>query len=186
MKKTKKANAQSKKRTKTTRAVGAKTTSAKIASAPAVERTTSMASTKTTVVPRTPFGWMVMIFGVLFIAHSLVLYLASMFFPEAVVLGTNLISPLMALLYSMFVFTLIVVGAMPIIEAYESSQKSSLGTVGWMAVYFVLNFVGLWIVARFAEMLGLGIASWRVIAMLALVLDFVQGFVVTSMMKQMK
>lgn len=152
--------------------------------APAAERTTTAVTAARPITSQTPFGMMLAIFGVLFVVHSIVIYVANMFFPGAVALGTNLIPPMIALLYSMFVFTLIVLGAMPLIEAYESSQESSIGTMGWMMIYFVLNFIGLWIVARFAEMLGLGIASWQVVATLALVLDVVQGVALTSMMKQ--
>lgn len=45
----------------------------------------------------------------------------------------------------------------------------------WMASYFVLNFVGVWVVARFANQLGFGISSWVVALVLAVVLDVVQG-----------
>jgi hypothetical protein len=179
MKKIKKAKAQSKAKAK-------KVTSTKpVAVKPVVTASVSQQSTKT-VATTTPANWMFIIFGALFVTHAVVIYVASLMFPEAVVLGTNTISPMMALLYSVFVFTLIVVAAMPVIESYQAAQRKVLSNTQWMVIYFILNFVGLWLVARFAEQLGLGLASKYVVLALALGLDIVQGLVVTSLMKKMK
>jgi hypothetical protein len=43
--------------------------------------------------------------------------------------------------------------------------------------------LGIWLVARFAEQLGLGISSWVVAAILALVFDVVQGLLVTKVIR---
>lgn len=179
MKKTKKAKAQSKANTR-------KVTSTKpVAVKPVVTRSVSQQSTKA-VATTTSFNLMAVIFGALFVTHAVVIYVASLMFPEAVVLGTNTISPMMAVLYSVFVFTLIVVAAMPVIDAYQTAQRKVLSNMQWMVIYFVLNFVGLWLVARFAEQLGLGLASKYVVLALALGLDIVQGLIVTTLMKKMK
>jgi hypothetical protein len=179
MKKTKKAKAQPKAKAK-------KITTAKSAAVKPVETTTVSQQTTKAVATTTPFNWMFIIFGALFVTHAAFIYVASVIFPEAVVLGTNTISPLMALLYSVFVFTLIVVAAMPVIEAYQTAQRKMLSNTQWMAIYFVLNFVGLWLVARFAEQLGLGLASKYIVLALALGLDVLQGLVITTLMKKMK
>jgi hypothetical protein len=114
------------------------------------------------------------------IAHALIVYVGSMLFPSSIVLGTNLLSMPMAILYSMVVFTLITVLATPVIENVSAQMNIKLSNMHWMAAYFVVNMVGLWIVARYAELLGLGLSSWMVAAALAVVMDFVQGLLVKS------
>jgi hypothetical protein len=114
------------------------------------------------------------------IAHSVIFYLANRFFPEAVVLGTHLFSTWQAVLYSSLVFTLITVGSIPVVEMLAAAIKRTLTGMDWMVLYFVINTVGIWIVARFAEQLGLGISSWVVAVVLALVIDAVQGIIVTK------
>lgn len=117
------------------------------------------------------------------IGHSLVIYLANRFFPEAVVLGTHQISAWQAIFYSMMVFTLITVGTIPLIEYVAAMQKRMLKAMDWMIGFFFINAVGIWIVARFAEQLGLGISSWLVAVVLALVLDVMQGVLVSKVIR---
>jgi hypothetical protein len=120
-----------------------------------------------------------------FIGHSAVIYLANSIFPEAVVLGTHFFSPLQSLAYSMVVFTLITVGATPIIEHLAASSKKVLKAMDWIVLYFVINAVALWVVARFAEQLGFGVSSWMVVVALAAVMDLVQGFLVMKVTSPM-
>ncbi len=112
------------------------------------------------------------------IAHSVVVFLGSVIFPSQLVLGTHLISPLLGLVQSMLVFTLLAVVATPVIEVLSAWTKVKLSDFHWIAGYFVINFFGLWGVARFAEILGMGVASWVVVVVLAVVFDLVQGIVV--------
>lgn len=113
-----------------------------------------------------------------FIANAIVFYLANRLFPTQLVLGTHLLTPFAALMYANFVFTLLLVGATPVIEAVAEQTQTKLKDMHWMGLYFVINTAALWFVARFAEQLGLGIASWLVAVLVAIVLDFVQGMVV--------
>lgn len=119
-------------------------------------------------------------FVVWLIAHSLVFYLANRFYPQAVVLGTNELSALQGLAYSMVVFTLITVGSIPVVEMIAGMQNRVLKAMDWMVIYFVINTAAIWIVARFAEQLGMGISSWIVAVVLGLVIDAVQGLLVTK------
>lgn len=119
-------------------------------------------------------------FVVWFIAHLAIFFLANRFFPQAVVLGTNIFSPIEALLYSMVVLTLITVGFIPVVEMIASSAKRSMSAMDWMVTYFVINTVAIWLVARFAEQLGMGISSWVVAVVLALVVDAAQGLLITK------
>jgi len=118
------------------------------------------------------------IFVAFLIGHSLVIYLANRFFPMTVVLGNHVLSPTMAVLSSMVVFTLIAVGAIPVIEHLAESQRRRLSSFDWMTMFTFINAGGLWLVTRFAEQLGLGVSSWLAVVILALVMDVVQGLLV--------
>jgi len=129
------------------------------------------------------FMQLVRLFGIWFFAQSVVLAAATYFFSASVVLGTNTISPFSALLYSMFVQTLIAIGAVPLLELLQDFQQKNLGTTSWMLFYFGVNTIGIWLISRFAEQLGLGLSSWIVAAVLGLVFSLVQGFFAIRMGK---
>lgn len=129
----------------------------------------------TKVSPEMSFVQLIMLYVVFFIVNSVVILVANTLFPNLVVLGTHLYSPLQALLQSMAVFSLITVAASPLVEMMASSMKWKLSFEHWIVIYAVINALGLWITARFAEMLGLGIASVTTVIVLALVLDVAQG-----------
>lgn len=113
---------------------------------------------------------------VLFIVNSIVVYLANRWYPQAVVLGTGHITRGWAIVHSMGTLALIVTFAIPFVRWYEDMKGKMLTGKQWMIKYFILNFVGVWLIARFADNLGLGVASWRVVAVMAFVLDMAQGF----------
>ncbi|MBP9670595.1 hypothetical protein KBD75_04310, partial [Candidatus Woesebacteria bacterium] len=56
----------------------------------------------------------------------------------------------------------------------------------WMALYFVVNFLVIWEITRFADNLGLGVSSWGVVLLLAAVFDMAQGVVMMSIGKLIK
>jgi hypothetical protein len=127
--------------------------------------------------------WMVVAFTICGMA---VTYIASMLFPMAVVLGNAVVSPFMALFYSMLITTLIGVGVMPLVEMVSSSLKIKMSMPHYIVLYAIVNAAALWIVSRFAEQVGLGLSSAVVIVVLAVVLDLVQGFAVTMIMPKRK
>lgn len=114
-------------------------------------------------------------FFVLLLVNILVVYLANTWFPQYVVLGTQSISLWWALIHSMSVLALINTFAIPFIRAIENKKGRMLTSKEWMVKYFIINFVGVWVVARFSDQFGFGISSWMVAVVLAVVLDLVQG-----------
>ena len=132
------------------------------------------------------FGFMVKSFIAMFLVNVGVVFVANRFFPTFVVLGTHRLSPLMSLLTSMAVLSLIVTGAMPVIEWVKKEHKLKLKDKDWMIIYWLVNIVGLWVVSRFAETLGLGISSWVVAVVLAFFLDMAQGVVMMKLVTKMK
>ena len=114
-------------------------------------------------------------FLVSLLVSGLVVYLASIYFPTKVVLGTMSITPMWAIIHSIGSLALIITFALPFIREYENYSKKMFKDKDWFFVYFFINFVGIWIVTRFAEQLGFGVSSIWVVALLAAVLDVVQG-----------
>jgi hypothetical protein len=121
------------------------------------------------------------IFLIMLVVNVLVVYATNMFFPYMVVLGNARYTAFSALLFSMFAFTLVLTLATPVIERVAAALSVKLGMMHWMGLYFVLNTVTLWSLARQAETFGLGIASWGVVVILAFVLNFLQGLAITKL-----
>jgi len=126
---------------------------------------------------------LVISYVLMFVTNFAVIYLGNMFFPKNIVLGTMSLTPIWSIALSMGVLTLIDTFAIPVVRVIENSRKRMFSNVDWMVAYFLINFVGVWLVARGAEQLGMGITSWVVALILALILDFVQGVVMMQLEK---
>lgn len=113
-----------------------------------------------------------------FVAHSVIIYFANQWYPSSVVLGTATITSMMAILYSMVVFTLLTVGAIPVIELVAAHMRWRLSNLHWFGLFWVIDAAALWFVARCAEQLGMGISSWVVAVVLGLLIDIAQGLLV--------
>jgi hypothetical protein len=108
--------------------------------------------------------------------HMVVIYFANKWYPESVVLGNHFFSPMTGLLYAMIPFTLLTVAAVPIVEHLTDTTKWKMTDWHWPVLYLVVNASGLWFLARFAEWLGMGLSSWMVVVVLAVIMDILQGF----------
>ncbi len=118
------------------------------------------------------------LFFVCFSVNILVLYFSNLLAPNFVVFGAQFVPATWALFLSMAVLSLINLLAVPIFEVIQEEKQKELSPKEWMIGYFIVNFTGLWLISRFAEQFGLGFSSWVVVALVALVLDFVQGFAI--------
>ncbi len=114
-------------------------------------------------------------FFVLFAVNSLVIFLANALFPQWIVLGTATFTQTWAIIHSMGLLALVDTFAIPFVREFETGWGEMLSSKGWMVVYFLVNFVGVWAITRFSEQFGLGVTSWMVVVGLALVFDFLQG-----------
>lgn len=112
---------------------------------------------------------------VLALVTGLVIALAHAIFPDSVVLGTMSISYTWAVLLATGAITLFNTLAIPFFHLYELKRGTMLSSTEWMVGYFVLNFIAVYGVTRFAEQFGLGVSSWLVVVLLAAVLDVLQG-----------
>jgi len=112
---------------------------------------------------------------VLFLVNSVVIYLANAFFPQFVALGTATTTKAWAIIQSMGILTLANLLVIPFVREFERRKNRMFSSKEWMILYFLINSVSLWIIARFALYLGFGISSWMVAVGLAIVLDVFQG-----------
>lgn len=112
---------------------------------------------------------------VLFLVNAIIIYFANKFFPQHVVLGVCSLPLFWAIIHSMGTLAMLNAFIIPFIRKYEDKRGKMFSNKEWMLLYFVLNTVGIWILARFAERFGMGISSWRVAVVLGIVLDIAQG-----------
>ncbi|MBP9819800.1 hypothetical protein KBC79_03600 [Candidatus Woesebacteria bacterium] len=127
-----------------------------------------------------PNAHMSIMFFLVWIVNMLVIFLANQLFPNNIVLGTMSLSPFVALVLSTGVLAWATTVTMPIFTEIEIRKQMVLTPQHWLIGYLLLNFISLWVVARFADSLGLGISSWFVVLALAAVLDFVQGMTIMA------
>lgn len=120
---------------------------------------------------------------VLLAVNLVVLSLANTLFPNEVVLGTAAISRGWALMYSMGTLALLDVFMIPFVHYHEAVRGSMYSSREWMLAYFVINLVGLWLLSRMADNLGLGISAWWVTILLATALVWLQGLAIMALTK---
>ena len=107
-------------------------------------------------------------------------------FPNAIVLGNEFITKGWAIIHSMGTLALINTFAIPVIRQIEIKKGRMLTPKEWMIKYFIINFVGVWGLARFSFELGMGISSWVVALFLAVILDVFQGIAMMQLEKMRK
>lgn len=125
-------------------------------------------------------------FAVIFIVNMIVLYFANLWFPNTVVLGTMSLTTLWALLLSAGALAVVGTFSIPFFHEVEMRSNKVLTPLEWTLGYLVINFVSLWLLTRAAEIFGMGVTSWLVVLVLAVVLDIVQGIGMMSLQSQNK
>lgn len=124
---------------------------------------------------------MVISYAAMAVANGAVLYLAYAFFPSYIVLGNMSLTAMWALCLSIGKLTLVGTFAIPFFNQWEESRGKLLTSQDWMVGYFLINFVTLYLITRYSQVFGFGVTSWAVLALLALVMDMVQGMVMMKL-----
>jgi len=88
-----------------------------------------------------------------------------------------------ALIISSSVISLATVFSMPFINHVETTRQKLWSPAELMGMYFVINFFIIWLLGRVSEVFGLGVSSWLVVLVLAIILDFLQGTVMMMVEK---
>lgn len=115
-----------------------------------------------------------------------VIYLANMWFPQYVVLGTMSMTPMWAICLTASKLALLGTFALPFLTEFELHRKKELSSTEMMIAYLVINFFAVWGVTRFSEIYGMGVTSWVVVLALAAALDIVQGIAMVMFEKVRK
>ena len=122
-----------------------------------------------------PNAQMSIIFLLLWPVNAIVIALANVLFPEQIVLGTSTVSMAGALVLSSGILAWLATMVLPLFTEVEIRKQMVLSPRHWMAGYLVVNVIGVWVLARFAYAIGMGMASWVYVLGLAIVLDVAQG-----------
>lgn len=120
-------------------------------------------------------------FFALLAVNVLVIALANKLFPESVVLGTHALNVFWVLVHVGSTLAIIDTLTIPLIHEYENMRGKMLSGWEWMMKYFAINFVAIWLITRFSEQFGMGISAWWWAAILALVIDVLQGGVMMTL-----
>ncbi|MBU1967179.1 hypothetical protein KKH50_02705 [Patescibacteria group bacterium] len=120
------------------------------------------------------------------LGSTLLVLLANLFFPKMIVLGHHLLSPVAGAFYAMTVVSFIAVGVMPVVEYLANQKNINLTSTHWLLLYWVVNTGSVWLVGRFAGIVGMGITSWVVAVVLGLALDLVQGALMNHVVSKVK
>jgi len=119
-----------------------------------------------------------------FILDAAILFLGTLVASKSIVFGTEFIPPAWGVFHAASLLSLIGILTIPVFEYIREKRQKELSMQDWMIGYFVINFVSVWVISRFAEQLGFGISSWMVAVILAVFLDFAQGFGATLVYKK--
>lgn len=114
-------------------------------------------------------------FLLLWLVNALVIGITNSLLPEVYVLGTMSLSSMTALVLSSGVLAWATTLLIPVFTEIEIRKQIVLSPQHWIIGYLLINTIALWVIARFADALGFGVASWLYVVGLAIVLDLAQG-----------
>ena len=110
-------------------------------------------------------------FLVFWLINVALLYLVAMFMPANFKLGNDIFTAIQAALFTGFVWNWVLWNAESTFKDLEIDLQSPMAM---MIVYLGVNFVTIWLLARFAFMSGFGVSSYIYVFMLALVGNLLQ------------
>lgn len=114
---------------------------------------------------------------ILWIVNTAILYIVSVFWNNLIVFGNAQLSPIIAAILTGLLFTIIESVILPLL--YKLNIKQVRETPAELEVaYFLINIAAIWILARFASVLGFGIASFWVAIILGVGLSLIKKIVV--------
>lgn len=90
------------------------------------------------------------------LVNTLIIILASLIFTDNIVLGNDKVSMWQAAMISAFILAAASLGVGPLVKTSGFKIKNENA---WAGIFFALNTIVLWVLKRFALLLGLGIAG---------------------------
>lgn len=120
-------------------------------------------------------------FLLFWLINSGVFYAAPLFFSDLVVTGNERLAPFLASLISGFILAVAGMLTMPTFTSLKVTFKDKWQ---WGLVFFFVNVVGVWVIARYADLTGVGIANAWVAVGLGFILNMFQWGVWTLVDKK--
>jgi len=120
-------------------------------------------------------------FLMLGVINGLIVWLSNLIFPARVVLGTGTISLLRAIIQSAVVLALVNILGIIVLRQYEKGKNRKLEDIERGVIYFLLNTVAVWVIARLAVWVGMGISSWLVAVAIGAVLTAIESVVIVRL-----
>lgn len=105
------------------------------------------------------------------LVNSVIFYFAPYVLVGMVVTGNERLGPFMAALISGLILTVADVITMPVFESLKIKLKDEWQ---WSLAYLFVNVLGVWIIARYADLTGVGIASAWVAVMMGVIFNLAQ------------
>lgn len=110
-------------------------------------------------------------FLLFWVINSFILYFAPFVLVGLVVTGNERLTAFMASIVSGFLLTLFDASAQPTLRALNLKLKEDWQ---WVLVYLFVNVLGVWLIARYADLTGVGVASAWVAVLLGVVVNVAQ------------
>lgn len=112
-------------------------------------------------------------FIVFWLVNSAVFYFLPFIFPGLVVTGNARLAPFLAAVVSGFLLSVADAVTMPIFKSLKITLKDEWQ---WALAYLFINCLGVWLIARYADLTGVGVASAWIAVMVGIILNLVQWF----------
>ncbi len=110
-------------------------------------------------------------FFIFWLVNSAAFYFSPLVLVGMVATGNARLTPFMASLISGFLLTVGDALATPVFEKLKIKIKDEWQ---WALVYLFVNVLGVWVIARYADLTGVGVASAWVAVLLGVVINLVQ------------
>lgn len=110
-------------------------------------------------------------FLVYWVVNSAVLLLANLLMPGSVTIGNNIFAAYQALVFTGFLWSVIIWFVEPVSKDLEIPMKDN---TTMMLVYLAVNFATVWFIARFSFITGIGIANYWIDLTIAVAANFFQ------------
>jgi len=109
---------------------------------------------------------------ILYWVHSgILIYLANQIFPSKFVLGNFRLTFIVAILVSSFALTLFLE---LVSVALAKQKKTKLDNKRRFGIFWIANFIALWLIARFALLTGFGVVSFTWLIGLSFLVNILQ------------
>lgn len=105
------------------------------------------------------------------LVNSIIFYFAPYVFVGLVVTGNARLGPFMAAVVSGFILTVVDVVTTPVFESLKIKLKDEWQ---WALAYLFVNVLGVWVIARYADLTGVGIASAWVAVIMGVIFNLAQ------------